>query len=147
VLSGLYATQRDDYPVTVMTGHSVCEVVLDTEPIGYTGITRPDVLILVAEEGRAKAASRLAKMTPEDRAYVATDLLPVETAAQVIPLDFEALDFRVRRQNRAMLALSAALRREGWFPVEALEAAIVETQRPEIADLNLAALEASAGLL
>ena len=147
VLSGLYATQRDDYPVTVMTGHSVCEVILDTEPIGYTGITRPDVLIWVAEEGRAKAASRLAKMTPEDRAYVATDLLPVETAAQVIPLAFEALDFRVRRQNRAMLALSAALRKEGWFPVEALEAAIEETQRPQIAKLNLAALEASEGLL
>jgi len=44
LLSGLYATQRDDYPVTVMAGHSVCEVVLDTMPIGYTGIVRPNVL-------------------------------------------------------------------------------------------------------
>jgi Pyruvate/2-oxoacid:ferredoxin oxidoreductase gamma subunit len=147
VLSGLYATQRDDYPVTVMTGHSVCEVNLDGTPIGYTGITRPDVLVWVAEESRAKATARLAAMTAADRAYVAHDLLPVETEAQVIPLEFAELDFRVRRQNRAILALGAVLRREQWYPFEALEEAVTKTQRTEIAKLNLAALEASAGLL
>jgi 2-oxoglutarate ferredoxin oxidoreductase subunit beta len=151
VLSGLHATQRDDYPVTVMTGHSACEVILDTEPIGYTGITRPDVLIWVAEEGRALARPRLAAMTPEDRIYVASDLLneskPLDTQAQVIPLEFDRLDFRVRRSNRTILALSAVLRRETWYPFEALEAAVRETQREEIAVLNLEALEASANLL
>jgi len=157
VLSGLYATQRDDYPVTVMTGHSVCEVVLDTTPIGYTGITRPDVLILVAEEGREKALPRLAAMTPEDRAYIAQDLLhgggahPIETRAQVIPLDFDNLGscspIRITRRNRAILALGAVLRREGIYPFEALEAVVRETQREEIAASNLEALEASASLL
>jgi Pyruvate/2-oxoacid:ferredoxin oxidoreductase gamma subunit len=156
VLSGLYATQRDDYPVTVMTGHSVCEVILDTAPIGYTGIPHPDVLIWVAEEGRAKALARLAAMTPHDRAYIARDLIQdpdnLETQAAVIPLDYDRLGreprpYRVRRQNRAMLALGAALRHEGWYPVEALRAAARETQREEIAALNLEALQASAELL
>jgi Pyruvate/2-oxoacid:ferredoxin oxidoreductase gamma subunit len=163
VLSGLYATQRDDYPVTVMTGHSVCEVILDAAPIGYTGITRPDVLIWVAEEGRAKARPRLAAMTNEDRAYVAADLLDkgtsLDTQAQIIPLEYDRLaqddrfndpvprTFRVRKQNRTILALGAVLRREGWYPFEALEATARETQREEIAALNLEALKASAGLL
>jgi len=147
VLSGLYATQRDDYPVTVMTGHSVCEMILDTAPIGYTGIARPDVLILVAEEGRAKAMPRLAAMTPEARAYVAADLLPVKTQAQIIPLDFKRLDFGLTRRNRAILALGAVLRREGWYPYEAIETAVRETRREEIAASNLATLEASARLL
>jgi Pyruvate/2-oxoacid:ferredoxin oxidoreductase gamma subunit len=157
VLSGLYATQRDDYPVTVMTGHSVCEVILDTTPIGYTGIPRPDVLIWVADEGRAKALSRLSAMTSRDRAYIAHDLLSndrqaLETQATIIPLDFGRLahrepPFRVRRQNRAMLALGAVLRREGWYPTEALQAAARETQRAEIAALNLEAIEASVGLI
>jgi pyruvate/2-oxoacid:ferredoxin oxidoreductase beta subunit/Pyruvate/2-oxoacid:ferredoxin oxidoreductase gamma subunit len=153
VLSGLFATQRDDYPVTVMTGHSVCEVILDREPVGYTGITRPDVLVWVAEEGRAKALPRLAAMTAQDRAYIARDLLPEKdsnapkTAAQVIPLDFGALKYRVRRQNRAILALGAVLRKEGWYPLEALLAAARETQREEIAALSLEALDASAGLI
>lgn len=144
VLAGLYATQRDDYPITVMTGHSVCEVVMDTRPIGYTGITRPDVLMLVAQEGRAMATPRLAAMTPQDRAYVAADLLPVQTAAQVIPLRYGE---HTRRQNYAVLALGAVLQREVWYPMAALEEAIRETQRPEIAELNLAALQESAALL
>jgi 2-oxoglutarate ferredoxin oxidoreductase subunit beta len=147
VLSGLYATQRDDYPVTVMTGHSVCEVILDIAPIGYTGITRPDVLILTAEEGQARALSCLAAMTAEDRAYVSQELLPIETRAQVIALDWSRSGIRARRQNRAILALGAVLQRERWYPFAALGAAVRETQRTEIAAQNLEALEASARLL
>ena len=96
---------------------------------------------------------RLAAMTDRDRAYVARDLLPeggaeaLETAARVIPLDYGQLAYRARRQNRAMLALGAVLRVEGWYPFEALQAAARETQRDEIAALNLEALEASAGLI
>jgi 2-oxoglutarate ferredoxin oxidoreductase subunit beta len=152
ILSGLYATQRDDYPVTVMAGHSVCEVVLDTEPIGYTGIVRPDVLALVAEEGRARATPWLAAMTAEDRAYIAKDLLDaraMDTRATVVPLDYGSLqrkDFRVTRQNRAILAVGAILHHEGMYAFEALEAAVRETQRPEIATANLEALEASVEL-
>jgi 2-oxoglutarate ferredoxin oxidoreductase subunit beta len=147
VLSGLYATQRDDYPITVMTGHSACELILDTTPIGYTGVTRPDVLILIAEEGRARAAPRLAVMMPADRAYVARDLLPVETDATVVPLDYGRLGQRVHRSERAIMALGAVLRREGWYPMEALREAIHATQRDEIASANLAAIEASGVLL
>jgi len=152
LLSGLYATQRDDYPVTVMAGHSVCEVVMDTGPIGYTGIVRPDVLMLVAEEGRGRAAPWLAAMTAEDRAYIARDLLEaraVDTQAQVVPLDFGSLQkkgCRATRQNRAILAVGAVLRREGMYAFEALEAAVRETQRPEVAAANLEALKASAAL-
>ena len=152
VLSGLYVTQRDDYPVTVSTGHSVCEVILDSAPIGYTGITRPDVLVLVTEEGRAVAAGRLAAMTPRDRAYVGQELLqdgpPIETRAQVIPLDWNQVKgVRVTKRNRALLAIGAVLGREGIYPLQAIEAAIRETQAPKIAEENLDALRAGKGLL
>jgi Pyruvate/2-oxoacid:ferredoxin oxidoreductase gamma subunit len=139
-----------------MTGHSVCEVILDSAPIGYTGIPHPDVLIWVAEEGRTKALARLAAMTAQDRAYIASDLLPeshkLETQATVISLDYDRLaqgpqPYRVRRQNRAVLALGAVLRLEGWYPLEALQAAARETQREAIAAINLEALEASAALI
>jgi len=151
-LSGLYVTQRGDYPVTVAAGHSVCEVILDSAPIGYTGIPRPDVLILVAKEGRAKAAPRLAAMTPADRAYIGVDLLrgdaPVTTGAQVIPLDWDrVVGVRVTKKNRALLALGAVLAREGFYPLEAIEAAIRETQPPDIARENLSALRTGAAML
>ncbi len=151
VLAGLYASQRDEYPVTVMTGHSICETILDSQPIGYTGIDRPDVLIWVAEEGRGQARSALAQMTRADRLYIAADLLSskllgVETGAQVIPLDFERPDLRVRAQNRAIVALGAVLAREEWYPFAAIEAAARETQREEIARSNLEALTAGRGM-
>ncbi len=136
VLSGLYATQRDEYPVTVMTGHSICETILDTRPIGYTGIGRPDVLIWVANEGRARASAALGRMSEAGRAYVATDLLPIDTPARIIPLDLG----RVRAQNRAIVALGAVLEREGWYPFEAITEAVLETQREEIARSNLESL-------
>jgi Pyruvate/2-oxoacid:ferredoxin oxidoreductase gamma subunit len=115
-------------------------------------------------------------MTLHDRAYIARDLLvagssdpsaqsdgdgdgdpsehvrhrsPLQTGAQVIPLDFERVpsNFRVTRRNRAVLALGAVLRREGWYPLAAMEAAVKETQREDIAASNLVALQASAHLL
>ncbi len=54
---------------------------------------------------------------------------------------------RLPRRWPLFLALGAVLRREGWYPFAALEEAVKKTQRPEISKLNLAALEASAGLV
>ena len=70
----------------------------------------------------------------------------------MIPLDYERLargpqPYRVRRQNRAILALGAVLGHEGWYPLESLQAAARETQREEIAAINLEALKASAKLI
>src|SRR5512143_2853009 len=34
---GLFASQRDDYPATVMSGHSLSEVIISRDEIFYTG--------------------------------------------------------------------------------------------------------------
>ena len=44
ILSGLWAAQQDDYPVTVQTGHSISELIFSPRPILFTGVTRPDAL-------------------------------------------------------------------------------------------------------
>jgi len=49
--SGLEATQKDDYPITVMTGHSVAEIIISPDPIIYTAIDLRDSC-------RGSAASR-----------------------------------------------------------------------------------------
>ncbi len=51
VTAGLYTTQKNDYPITVMRGHSVTEVILSPEKVDFTGIENPTVLIALAEEG------------------------------------------------------------------------------------------------
>ena len=41
IRSGLWVTQRDDYPVTVKTGHSISEVVMAPQPQPPVGHRRP----------------------------------------------------------------------------------------------------------
>jgi hypothetical protein len=45
VLSGLRFAERDDYPVTVKTGHSLSEMILSPDRIDDVGIEIPDALL------------------------------------------------------------------------------------------------------
>ncbi|MBI1733970.1 MAG: 2-oxoacid:acceptor oxidoreductase family protein [Candidatus Rokubacteria bacterium] len=51
VAAGLHAVQKNDYPVTVGSGFSLSEVTVSREPILYTGIERPDALIVTSADG------------------------------------------------------------------------------------------------
>ena len=79
LLSGLWAAQRDDYPITVKTGHSIAELVLSPREIDYTGIARPDAMILLSRDGVAKVGPQLAAMTPEDQVFAVPDVADVKT--------------------------------------------------------------------
>lgn len=60
---GLHATKKGEYPITVGTGFSVAEVILSREPVGFTGIEVPDVVVAVSPEGWAKVADRVGPAT------------------------------------------------------------------------------------
>jgi len=142
VLSGLWATQRDDYPVTVMTGHSVSELILSPEEILYTGIETPDALLVVAEEGLAKVRHYLDRMGEEHLLFVTPSFADVPTRARKVVIDPKSLGIRVTRQNETALVLFKALQHLDIYPLAALADAIRATQRPEIAQQNLRVLQA-----
>ena len=54
LLSGLWVSQRNDYPVTVKSGYSLSEVILSPQEILYTGLTSPDFMLLLFEEAVTK---------------------------------------------------------------------------------------------
>ncbi len=147
VLSGLWATQRDDFLVTVMTGHSVSEVIISPDEIHYVGIPTPDLLVILAPEGLSAVRRVLPNLGPETRAYVRADLLPLQTGARIVPLDFDRAGVRARKDEQAVMALAAVLRDTGFYPVDALREAIAMGQKEEVAQKNLAAVEAAAALL
>lgn len=147
VLSGLWASQRDDYPTTIMSGHSISEVILSPEEVRYTGIRRPDALVVLAEEGLAKVRHHLARMREDDLLFVTPPFADLKARACRIIIDPGAAGIRVRRTNEAALVLFAAMRYLDLYPPEALAEAIRRTQRPAIARQNLEALEASAALV
>lgn len=125
VRSGLWASQRNDYPVTVRTGYSLSEVILSPEEILFTGIPSPDIVLDLFPEGHARVASQIRTATSGAVIYRAPDLPEVETAARVVELDFgRAPGWGRKKDAWALMAVAAALRDTGAYPVDALRDAL-----------------------
>jgi 2-oxoglutarate ferredoxin oxidoreductase subunit beta len=63
MLSGLNASMKGEYPITVGTGFSLAEVILANGEINYTGLEHPDVMLIVTSDGLKKVESRINKDT------------------------------------------------------------------------------------
>ncbi len=144
--SGLWATQRDDYPTTVMSGYSVSEVILSRDEILYMGIEKPDVVAVLTAEGLSQVPRQLRAMDETQTVYVVPDLAErVETRARKVIFNLQRAP--VTHKALALAATAAIVRHAGLYPLEALREAIVAGQRAEIAQENLQALEAGQSLL
>jgi len=137
-LCDLWAAQRDDYPVTVNTGHSVSDVILSLKEIRYAGISRPNVLIVLSDNGYKKVTHYLPHLTPETWLFVTPDVAAagIETPARKVVVDAS----RAGRRNTALAVIAAAMRTTGYLPIEALEEAARQGQRAEVAEENLQAI-------
>ncbi len=142
ILAGLWATQRNDYPVTVKTGHSLAEVTLSPTDTPLLGAA-PDALIVLFPEGLKVARTMIEALGEDALLLIDAALAPVETRARVVPLDFGAT--RHKRERWATMALAALLRLRPLYPLAAFEAALAS--RPTYAEANLAAIAESAALL
>ncbi len=146
MFAGLRATQKDDYPITVMTGHSVTEIIISPETIEYTAIDSPDCFIVISEDGLNKSRARIAKLDDTCTLYAEETLeLPV-TSARVIRLPFIQTAKKVNRLSVGTVALAGVLADRGLFPSEALETAVSAFQKPAIAEVSMKAIKAGEGL-
>jgi hypothetical protein len=107
----------------VKTGHSIAELIFSPREIDYTGITRPDAMILLSREGVAKVGRQLAAMQPEDRVFALADAGEIKTKAQVRVIDLAQAPMRLGTHQVALYTVALALKELGVYPVEALEAA------------------------
>ena len=123
LLCGLHATQKNDNPVTQGTGFSVSEVILDPEPILYTGIERPDVVLVVSGEGaRELAVTGMLERVGPDTLVLAdaeVDLPQLAASPRRLPLRETA-----GPKGAALAAVEAWVEQDGRLPVEALRAAV-----------------------
>ncbi len=102
--AGLHTSQKNDYPITVMRGHSISEVILDSAPVGYTGIQNPSVVIALSEDGVQRRKALFDKLSAEALVFSAAGLQLPSCAAPVIEMDFKAR--RIKSQDWAMAALA-----------------------------------------
>ncbi len=133
-LSGLWATQRDDYPVTVRSGHSVSELIVAPQEIRYTGVEHPDLLVLLTQDGYRKAKHHLQAMSPQAWLVVPPAFADLSTTAQKLVLDPARLGAR-GTQAQAMAMIAAATHRLGYFD-EATLLAAAEALNPRYAAQN-----------
>ena len=146
MFAGLKATQKDDYPITVMTGHSVTEIIVSPQIIEYTAIDSPDCFIVISEDGLKKSRARIANLDPTCTLYVEESLDLPETRATVVRLPFVQTAKKVNRLSIGTVALAGVLADREFFPSEALATAVSAFQKPAIAEVNMKAIKAGEGM-
>lgn len=117
VKSGLHATMKGEYPVTVGTGFSVAEVILSKEPIHYTGLHQPDALLVVSEDGWNKT-----RLLADKADYVLADESLKTTDNGTIK--FLPFVKNAGKRGAALSALNHWIKDSGWIQKGALLEAI-----------------------
>jgi pyruvate/2-oxoacid:ferredoxin oxidoreductase beta subunit len=146
IFAGLTATQKDDYPITVKTGHSVAEIILSPESVEYTGIDRPDVVVVVSDDGARRVAKRLASLPDACVVYAEESVELPPTGARVRRFPFKASAKKISRLSVATLALATLLEETGFYPATAMVKAIETFQSATIAEINVKAARKGAAL-
>ena len=140
-LCGLQVSQRDDYPVTVMTGHSTAEMIFQPDPINALGVDIPDIVILTAPEGVTVNAGRLASLPETTTVFAIPELLPVATPARVVEIPTEALGLKRQRTQLVLGCAAYVASRTGLLPLDSLLASARRESREEIAAANVKTIE------
>lgn len=133
MMSNLWVTQRDDYPVTVRAGHSTSEVRISAEPLETAPCQDFDVLFFLDQQGFRKAYIHVVKMLATGRPkdgwiFIAPDL--VEAVAELKRSNaccesrVYVIDVRqvkgIPRSSQGMAAVAAGLVRAGILSPPAL---------------------------
>jgi 2-oxoglutarate/2-oxoacid ferredoxin oxidoreductase subunit beta len=102
--AGLHVTQKNDNPVTQGTGFSLSEMILSPEEVLYTGIEKPDALLIVSEDGQRELERNgaLRQVSETTLVLADTELALPELPARVLRLPF-------RRATGPKLAATAAV--------------------------------------
>lgn len=103
--AGLQVTRKSDYPITVLRGYSVCEVVVSPQPICFTGIASPDVILALAQEGVERKRRIFDRVKDDCLIITAADVDLPASCCQMLKIDFQQ-QCGINFANRAVAALA-----------------------------------------
>jgi len=127
--AGLQVTQKSEYNITVMTGPSITELILSSQPIDYTGITNPNVVIAIAPEGVERRKDLFARLDPEAVVLREAQVEIPATPAKVMTLDFKAQ--KLKKTEWAMASLAVLAKTNLILTPETLETAVEDRFKGE----------------
>lgn len=120
--AGLNATQKNDYPITVLRGHSISEIVLSSEEIGFTGILNPDVIVVLSQEGVDRRINFFDTLNEETLILQVPEVKIPSCKARIMYIDFKAQG--VKSQDRALASLSILAKLNKIISPEMLQSAL-----------------------
>lgn len=103
--AGMQATLKNDYPITVLRGHSICEAVLNPEEINFTAIKKPQIIIALSEEGVNRKKLLFSQLNDKTHIISAKGVNLPETSARVSEINFSLKS--ISKSNWALAALAA----------------------------------------
>jgi 2-oxoglutarate/2-oxoacid ferredoxin oxidoreductase subunit beta len=143
IRSGMWVVQRDDYPVTVQSGHSITQLALSPIETPLVAVGAPDVLVLLTVDGLRKIAPQLSRMRTDAVVVTIPEFAAVDTPARVVVIDPGASGVRVAKPDLALVMLAASVARFNLLPIAALREAAGDGP---YATANLAAIEVGLSL-
>ncbi len=120
--AGCQAAQKSDYPITVMRGHSVSDIILSDAEIEYTGIENPAVVIALAPEGVNRRKKMLTQLSPEALVVKAAGVELPPCQASIIEVDFKAE--KIKSPDWALVALAVLAQQNKVLTMDMLKAAL-----------------------
>ena len=153
ILSGLYATQRNSYPITKQSGYSIAETMVSPDRIEYTGISRPDILLILSKDGLEAVEDIAQEMDSGSKIMTTVNLmaeiekrLPATNAEiEAIPttFHFEKEKISVKKEEIPLVALTNLFdfSTSYPYPVEALKRSATLLSPKDYKDSNREAIE------
>jgi len=134
--AGCHATQKNDYPITVMRGHSVSEIILSDIEIEYSGIENPSIVIALAAEGVNRRKKMLADLSSEMLVIKAVGVELPPCQATITEIDFKAK--KIKPQECALAALAVLAWQNKVLTMDMLKAALKLRFKTAVYEMALA---------
>ncbi|MFC1813951.1 thiamine pyrophosphate-dependent enzyme [Thermodesulfobacteriota bacterium] len=120
--AGVNVTQKNDYDITVLRGPSISEVILSPEEIDFTGIDRPNIILVLSQEG-VDRRRYLFDHLDQDATIIQVSGIEVPTSnATLHQADFKAQ--KIKTGDWALAALSILAKLNRGIHMDMLKAAL-----------------------
>lgn len=141
ILSDLWVSQKDDYPVTVKTGHSLSMIRFSKNRIHDLCSSQPQAVILLSKDGVLRTQKLLQNLGPESYVLADETLLPLSTKAQVFALDMSKKTSGLSKTQKALAAITVFLREKNILSLEALRETLEAASNEAFRQENLASFD------
>ena len=120
--AGLRVTEKSEYNITVLRGPSISEVILSPNKIGFTGITRPAVIVAIGQEGVNRRGHLFDRIGSNTLVIRARGIEIPPNKGQVRCVNFK--EQKIKTQDWALASLTVLAKLNRVISLEMLRAAI-----------------------